>query len=77
MSPQYREDVGDIIKNLTKRIERLERSHLEAGIGIENLFEVDGEEGTVGFFGEESIQVATPVTLADVIALLQAYGLSS
>lgn len=33
--------------------------------------------GNVGFFGHPAVgQQATPVTLADVIALLQAYGLS-
>lgn len=82
MSPQYRQDLPDIILNLTQRIERLERGHSEAGVGFVDLngnvlFSVDGPNATTGFFGKESVQVATPVVLADVIALLQAFGLSA
>lgn len=82
MSPQYRKPLDQVILELTRRIERLERGHDEAGVGFVDLngnvlFSVDGPDATVGFFGEESVQVATPVVLADVITLLQAFGLSA
>lgn len=79
--PQFRPDIIEEIVTLKKRVKELERNSTAYDVGFVDingnaLFSTTSDPGTVGFFGEESIQVATPATLADVIALLQSYGLT-